>query len=288
MVAFVLERGVAGSLDGSVGLDGFNRPEDVAVVQKLLKSKNYYGESRVDGRCGTFTVQAIKKFQEKYTMQNPDGLIQPGKKTWQKLIHPNPIPRTGHPASAITTRLAPAVMSPRMSIEERRVRAFLRMLRVGEGTVGPEGYSRLFGGSSFISQGRTYNDHPQIIISAGRYKSSAAGAYQVMGYTWTDPAQVALRKKYSINDFAPKSQDRYCVVLIKHKRRALGEIMTGDIAGAINKCNKEWASLPGSPYGQPTISLEHEIRKFGEFLAEESEGKSDLAVQTGELADLLQ
>jgi peptidoglycan hydrolase-like protein with peptidoglycan-binding domain len=111
MVAFILERGVAGSLDGSVGLDGFNRPEDVAVVQTLLKNKNYYGESRVDGRCGTFTIEAIKKFQTKYIMQNPDGLIQPGKKTWQKLIHPNPIPRTGHPTSAIATRLAPAVAS---------------------------------------------------------------------------------------------------------------------------------------------------------------------------------
>ena len=70
-----------------------------------------------------------------------------------------------------------------------------------------------------------------------------------MGYTWNDGTQVSLRKQYGITDFTPKSQDRYGVILIKYKRSSLKEIMSGDIEKAIRKCNKEWASLPESPYG---------------------------------------
>jgi hypothetical protein len=32
-------------------------------------------------------------------------------------------------------------------------------------------------------------------------------------------------------------------------------VAQGDLATAINLCNKEWASLPGSPYGQPTRTM---------------------------------
>jgi hypothetical protein len=31
--------------------------------------------------------------------------------------------------------------------------------------------------------------------------------------------------------------------------------MQGDWTTALERCNREWASLPGSPYGQPTKSL---------------------------------
>jgi muramidase (phage lysozyme) len=174
------------------------------------------------------------------------------------------------------------------TIEEMRVRAFLRMLRVGEGTVGVSGYEKLFGGLSFIKDfGKDFSDHPRIQRPFGKTTSSAAGAYQVMSYTWDDPNQIALRRRYNITDFTPKSQDRYCVVIIRHKRSALKEVMNGDIEGAINKCNREWASLPGAPYGQPTITMERKLQKFEQFLAEEMDGKSDLAVDLGELDDLL-
>jgi murein DD-endopeptidase MepM/ murein hydrolase activator NlpD len=104
---------VVGNLNDSVGLGGANRAKDVGVVQQLLKNKGYYGQSRIDRVCGPFTIQAIKAFQAKYVMRNPDGLIQPGRGTWRKLIDPNPnlLVRTGHPASATTTRLAPPVAS---------------------------------------------------------------------------------------------------------------------------------------------------------------------------------
>jgi hypothetical protein len=39
------------------------------------------------------------------------------------------------------------------------------------------------------------------------------------------------------------------------RRGALDAVIRGDLEVAIAKCAKEWASLPGSPYGQPTKTL---------------------------------
>lgn len=48
-----------------------------------------------------------------------------------------------------------------LSLEEARVRAFMRMLRVGEGTVGEAGYETLFGGQSFIRHyHKDFSNHP--------------------------------------------------------------------------------------------------------------------------------
>jgi muramidase (phage lysozyme) len=177
-----------------------------------------------------------------------------------------------------------------ISIQEARIRAFLRMIRVGEGTEGLLGYERLFGGSSFIKDyGRDFSDHPRILIKTAKYNSTAAGAYQVMGYTWDDPASVGWRKDYEINNFSPASQDKYCVVLLKHKRRALTSIINGNIRKAVfdDGCNKEWASLPGSPYDQGGVNWGTVEGKFKEFLALELSRKSDLALERGEIDDLI-
>ncbi|MDR6202028.1 glycoside hydrolase family 24 protein [Paraburkholderia graminis] len=182
-----------------------------------------------------------------------------------------------------------------LTIEEARVRAFLRMLRVGEGTEQPAGYERLFGGESFIKDyGRDFSDHPRILItrtnSKGKtLKSTAAGAYQVMGYTWDDPAYIDYRRQYGIKDFSPAAQDRFCVILLKFKRNALDAVKSGNLQSAIfqHNCNKEWASLPGDMYGQGGVSMDTVNKKFAEYLADEFDGKTDLSVAIGGLDDLL-
>jgi muramidase (phage lysozyme) len=83
-------------------------------------------------------------------------------------------------------------------------------------------------------------------------------------------------------------QDRYCVVTLKYRRDALGEIMRGEIKSAIKKCNKEWASLPGSPYGQPTVKLEDVVAEYNLMVSQELAGKSDLAMKIGFIADLME
>lgn len=125
------------------------------------------------------------------------------------------------------------------------VTAFIHMLRHGEGTSGPEGYRTLYGGSLFDS----YADHPRKKITAGKWTSTAAGAGQILERTWD-----GLVAQYGFADFYPKTQDMAIVALIKG-RKALDDVIAGRFETAVMKCNKEWASLPGSPYGQPVVTM---------------------------------
>lgn len=132
------------------------------------------------------------------------------------------------------------------------VRAFARMLRVGEGTADDDGYRRHFGGALFDS----FDDHPRKVITKGNLSSSAAGAYQFLTRTWD-----GLVKQYGFKDFSPRNQDLACVALIAG-RRALEDVVSGRFEQAVMKCNKEWASLPGSPYGQPVVTMERAREEY--------------------------
>ena len=109
---------------------------------------------------------------------------------------------------------------------EARVRAFMRMLRVKEGTEGEKGYKTLFTHAQFSDMSK----HPQEVITAGKYSSSAAGAYQIMTDTWKNLTGYYLdsnkkwyyseksdyTKKYNITSFDQESQDKFCLVIMKH------------------------------------------------------------------------
>lgn len=170
-----------------------------------------------------------------------------------------------------------------MTLDEARVRAFMRMIRVGEGTVGKVGYETLFGKQSFIKDyHKNFSDHPNITITRGPLKSSAAGAYQVMSYTWNDPKMLSYRKKYGIGDFTPKSQDEFCVLILKYKRKgALELIIDGDIDGALDILSYEWASLPPARYPQPTKSKSEVMSLYNKYLLEEISGETDLHLPIG-------
>lgn len=141
-------------------------------------------------------------------------------------------------------------------MENKNLRAFLGMIRTAEGTAGPNGYRTLFGGTLFSS----FADHPRIKITArsggSPITSSAAGAYQIIERTWNEVAA-----KLGLPDFSPASQDRAAVELIR-RRGALRDVYAGRLDAAIVKCNREWASLPGSPYGQPTISADRAYQLY--------------------------
>lgn len=129
------------------------------------------------------------------------------------------------------------------------LRAFLAVLRACEGTAGPNGYRTLFGGTLFNS----YDEHPRVTIHAGGYASTAAGAYQILASSWDDYRA----KTGAGKSFTPDAQDAYAVWAIRDKRKALDDVEAGRLDEAIAKCNKEWASLPGSPYGQPVRTLDY-------------------------------
>jgi muramidase (phage lysozyme) len=135
------------------------------------------------------------------------------------------------------------------ALDHPNVRAFVRMIRHGEGTADEDGYRRMFGGELFDS----FADHPRRLITrtfgCRPISSTAAGAPQFLERTWD-----GLVKQYGFADFSPKNQDLGCVALIKG-RKALDDVIAGRFDQAVMKCNKEWASLPGSPYGQPVVTM---------------------------------
>ena len=59
---------------------------------------------------------------------------------------------------------------------------------------------------------------------------------------------------YGFADFSPMNQDLGAVALILG-RKALDDVIAGRFEQAVIKCNREWASLPGSPYGQPVVTM---------------------------------
>jgi lysozyme len=133
------------------------------------------------------------------------------------------------------------------SWEQQNIDAFLWAIRVSEGTDGLNGYSMLVGGGLFGS----FADHPRVLVDLPKLgiKSSAAGAYQILRRTWDD-----VRSAIGAPDFSPTWQDRAAVELIR-RRGALADVRAGRFTTAIDKCKKEWASLPGAGYGQHENSL---------------------------------
>ena len=146
--------------------------------------------------------------------------------------------------------LATALTHPNMQ-------AFLKMLRHGEGTAHADGYRTLFGGELFDN---SFVDHPRKLVTrklgSEQITSSAAGAYQFLSKTWD-----GLVRQYGFSDFSPKTQDLAAVALIAG-RNALAPVLAGRLGAAIERCNREWASLPGSPYGQPTVTTAKVIELY--------------------------
>ncbi len=135
---------------------------------------------------------------------------------------------------------------PRSALAHPNVQAMLRVIRAGEGTADINGYRRLFGGKLFDS----FADHPRIKVSASGYTSTAAGAYQALASSWDETKRIM-----QLPDFSPISQDLFALGRIA-ARGALDDVIAGRFDVAIKKIAREWASMPFSPYGQPTISLE--------------------------------
>ncbi|MDR2366277.1 MAG: glycoside hydrolase family 104 protein [Zoogloeaceae bacterium] len=142
-------------------------------------------------------------------------------------------------------------MNPAL-LNNANVKAFLRVIRTGEGTADTDGYRRIFGGQLFTS----YADHPRIKVTKGGYTSTAAGAYQFLVRTWDET-----RRIMGLPDFSPGSQDLGALGRIA-ARNALSDLLNGEFESALTKCAWEWASLPGSPYGQPTITMTRAVSVY--------------------------
>jgi muramidase (phage lysozyme) len=150
----------------------------------------------------------------------------------------------------------------RQFAKNQNVNAFLRAIRLGEGTSDAAGYYRIVGGGHFLDSSR----HPNQRIYIARYGvySTAAGAYQIISPTW-----YGLVKQYGFPAFTPEYQDLGAIGLIA-ECGAIDDVISGDLQEAISKCAPIWASLPGSKAGQRTekyADVENEFIKNGGVLA---------------------
>lgn len=129
------------------------------------------------------------------------------------------------------------------------VQKFLYLITKTEGT-DKQGtpYNELFGYENF----NDYSKHPNKRITKNGYTTTAAGRYQILKKTYDS---------LGMKDFTPRSQDLAAIQLIKNNG-AYNDVVNGDFVSAIKKTNRIWASLPGSPYGQPTFTM----KKALEFL----------------------
>ncbi len=67
----------------SVGKLGKNNVDDVVIVQSLLLQQGF-AIGNADGLCGRRTIAGITSFQSSF-LKYPDGLVEPGGKTLQRL-----------------------------------------------------------------------------------------------------------------------------------------------------------------------------------------------------------
>jgi murein DD-endopeptidase MepM/ murein hydrolase activator NlpD len=200
---------------------------------------------------------------------------------------------------------------------EARIRAFMRVIRVGEGTGeyfkgtktarDPElGYTTWFSGAG--NNFTLSDDHPRTINhnSTKTVYSSAAGAYQTMSWKFDELNGYKLEKhndtyrtveprvysestdkakKYDAKGFSQVSQDRLCIIILKDDIKVINTILKKDIKGAISKSSGTWVSLPGATAGQPTAKMQDTLDYYDEFLKEELAGKSNLHIKSGFLKE---
>lgn len=139
-------------------------------------------------------------------------------------------------------------------LQNSNIKAFLRVIREGETNQTEDAYRTVVGGTLFDS----FEQHPNVLVRIERLNlsSTAAGAYQFLYRTWKE-----IQNQYNLPDFSPNSQDLGAVALLV-RRGALQDVIDGRFDIAVRKCNREWASLPESPYGQGTLSWERASKVY--------------------------
>ncbi|MDD5650566.1 MAG: glycoside hydrolase family 104 protein [Candidatus Nanoarchaeia archaeon] len=151
--------------------------------------------------------------------------------------------------------------------------AFMRAITVGEGTAKPtskcpDPYRIKFGGECF-----TGDKHPDDCVPYKNTCSTAAGRYQFLSKTWMN---WCVKYQVPCDQFTPINQD--LVVYYELKARGLDKLLAaGDLNGALDKTKGTWASLPGSPYGQPTLTDIDFENIYNELLAEQQSSATAIA-----------
>lgn len=191
-----------------------------------------------------------------YTKNNPVTATDPsGRTTELGLVH-----------AAQTIARDQAEHDPQQLVNDCRVRAMLDTLAYSEGTANDpnNGYGTVVRGTvvraadpSLVGQTNVtvsdFTQHPNALVHVnGTLYSTAAGRYQFLYGTWNG---------LGLPDFSGPNQDLGGVMLMQ-RRNMIGPLSSGNFQQAVINGNKEWASLPGSPYGQGTRSMSRLLHEF--------------------------
>lgn len=103
------------------------------------------------------------------------------------------------------------------------------------------------------------------------------------------PVRSSLASRGDLPSYGNGNPDRAAVQLLI-ERHALNPVMSGDLWTAVHGSgghaegtNKEWASQPDSPYGQPVMSMDRAVKLFAEYLEDKLRGHTTLTIPQGEL-----
>lgn len=166
-----------------------------------------------------------------------------------------------------------SVADLRAALDHPNVVAFGRVVRAGESHESDdEAYAALYGWKP--GNGRTFTDftdHPRQAFRSSYGWTSAAGAYQAMVAvpgkvtvdTWGDFVRWCEGQDYAPK-FGQADQDLFFAWCLQ-RRGALPLLFAGRVREAIAACDREWASLPGSPYGQPTRTLDQALATYARW-----------------------
>jgi muramidase (phage lysozyme) len=118
----------------------------------------------------------------------------------------------------------------------------------------------------------------QDIIDGGGFPKSAGTKYNVGRYQfnrgdWSD----AKRSDSRIKGYSPKDQDLIALYKFQKVNRGWKELRAGAIAEFLKKAGGEWASIPGSPYGQvqANVTTKQYLDYYQERLAFRQKGKTE-------------
>ena len=129
-----------------------------------------------------------------------------------------------------------------------------RVIAKPEGTDNPDGYRKMFGGSTF----EDFSDHPRKVnTSKSGLSSDAAGKYQFLSTTWDEAAAAT-----GVTDFSPKSQEIAARYLIQRAGIDPDAPINSkeEFIRVMNALSPVWASIPNtegkSRYNQPVASID--------------------------------
>ncbi len=281
------------------------RNEEGAAVKKLQEdlTKAGFSTQGADGKFGQNTEDALKRYQQSHGLQ-ADGVAGPATLKALKENQPAQQAPTLQPTATPQPSNAPATEANAnktfLDKQSPEARAYLDLVawkEVGKSLNAdgsPAGYRERNGvpGSKGLMPESAIADNGKLPTDELRYN---VGRYQMK---LEDVKDMRDRYDKKIDDFSPESQDRIAVAKMKY-RGVTEALESGDIRGAITKGGKEWASLPGSPYGQVQSGYTadqaveyynkrlafHQAQDRGQTAPSQGETKPTQSQNTGAMAD---